>query len=355
MLGQTKEIADRLSDLENHLRDENPLLVDVIKSYRQLDTLARRIGLIDRNQSYAAMIPWWPLVSVLGTFSAGKSTFINNYLQKDLQQTGNQAVDDKFSVICFSNNADTRVLPGVALDADPRFPFFNFSEQLEKVSSGEGDRVDAYLQLKTCNSELLRGSILIDSPGFDADSQRTSTLKITDYIIELSDLVMVFFDARHPEPGAMQDTLTHLVGGTIKRHDSNKFLHILNQIDSTAREDNPEDVVGAWQRALAQEGLTAGKFYTIYNKQAAIPIEDPALRERYERKCDEDVQAIHKRIEQVRVERAYRIIKSLEKTARNIKDVQVPLLKELSTNWIRGTLWRDGIIWMLILVRHVHH
>ena len=57
----------------------------------------------------------------------------------------------------------------------------------------------------------LRGKILIDSPGFDADAQRTSTLKITDHIIDLSDLVLVFFDARHPEPGAMSDTLAHLV------------------------------------------------------------------------------------------------------------------------------------------------
>lgn len=57
----------------------------------------------------------------------------------------------------------------------------------------------------------LKGRILIDSPGFDADEQRKATLRITDHIIELSDLVLVFFDARHPEPGAMQDTLEHLI------------------------------------------------------------------------------------------------------------------------------------------------
>ena len=77
--------------------------------------------------------------------------------------------------------------------------------------------MDAYLQLKTSASEQLRGRIMIDSPGFDADSQRNATLRLTSHIIDLSDLVLVFFDARHPEPGAMRDTLAHLVGQTIKR------------------------------------------------------------------------------------------------------------------------------------------
>lgn len=349
MVRQDKDITARLRRLESHLRDENPLLVKVVRRYRQLDRIGWRTGLLARNQSHAAMIPWWPLISVLGTFSAGKSTFINNYLTQKLQATGNQAVDDKFSVICYSNDSESRVLPGVALDADPRFPFYQISEELEKVEEGEGNRVDAYLQLKTSNSDQLRGKIIIDSPGFDADSQRTATLRITDHIIDLSDLVLVFFDARHPEPGAMQDTLTHLVGNTIKRHDSSKFLYILNQIDTTAREDNPEDVVGAWQRAIAQEGLTAGKFYNIYNKDVASPIADETLRERYERKCDEDMGEIHDRMEQVREERAYRIIDALEKTARIIDEVQIPRLKQLQLRWLRGTLWRNAIMWILIL------
>ena len=58
----------------------------------------------------------------------------------------------------------------------------------------------------------------------------------------------------------------------------------MNQIDVTADENNLEDVVGAWQRALAQKGLTAGRFYSIYNEDVAVPIVDEAVRERFERK-----------------------------------------------------------------------
>ena len=337
-------IEKRLQSLEAHLAHENPVLLSAVKSFRELDRVAYRMGLLEQTQSYATMIPWWPLIAILGTFSAGKSTFINHYLNFRLQNTGNQAVDDKFTVVCQSREPEVHTLPGLALDADPRFPFYQISEEIDKVTAGEGKRIDAYLQLKTCPSEALKGKILIDSPGFDADQQRTSTLRITEHIVNLSDLVLVFFDARHAEPGAMQDTLQHLVSKALPRSDSSKFLYILNQIDTTAREDNPEEVFGAWQRALAQAGLTAGRFYTIYNPDAAVPIEDPALRARFESKRDTDLAEIHNRIRQVEIERAYRIIGNLEKVARDFEDRLVPLLSGALQRWRKRVLILDGVV-----------
>lgn len=342
-------IEGRLKHLESHLEQENPVLLNTVRSFRKLDMASYRMGLLDQNESYATQIPWWPLISVLGTFSAGKSTFINHYLGFKLGRTGNQAVDDRFTVICYSREQTSHALPGVALDADPRFPFYQMSEKIDKVALGEGRRIDAYLQLKTCPSEHLRGKILIDSPGFDADAQRTSTLRITDYIMDLSDLVLVMFDARHPEPGAMKDTLDHLVSKTINRPDSGKFLYILNQIDTAAGEDNPEEVVAAWQRALGDRGLTAGRFYSIYNPDSAIPIDDDKLRERFERKRDTDLSEIHARMHEVEIERAYRIIGALEKTARDIEEHSVPALKEALGRWKRRVLWGDGIVLALLL------
>lgn len=349
MRGAGPVIETRLKHLEAHLEQENPVLLTTVQSFRELDSIAYRMGLFDPEQSFATQIPWWPLVSVLGTFSAGKSTFINDYLGMKLQRSGNQAVDDKFTVLCFSSQSTTHALPGQALDSDPRFPFYKISSEIEKVAAGEGSRIDAYLQLKTSTSTALRGKILIDSPGFDADAQRTSTLRITDHIIDLSDLVLVFFDARHPEPGAMRDTLDHLVSKTIKRQDSGKFLYILNQIDTTAREDNPEEVVAAWQRALGERGLTAGRFFAIYNEAAANPIIDEALRKRFQSKRDTDLAEIHERMEQVEIERAYRIVGSLEKTARGFEEQTVPALKRLLEQWRKRTLIGDLFAAILIV------
>src|SRR6266699_1742886 len=348
-MAQPTQLEKRLANLEVHLAQENPVLLRAVKSFRDLDTVARRLGFFNQEESYATRVPWWPLIAVLGTYSAGKSTFLNAYLGYRLQLTGNQAVDDKFTVVCFSNEEGVRILPGLALDADPRFPFYQISHAIEETAPGEGRRIDAYLQLKTCPSEAVRAKILIDSPGFDADAQRTSTLRITNHIVDLADLVLVFFDARHPESGTMQDTLEHLVAQTIVRPDSSKFLYILNQIDATAKEDNPEDVVASWQRALAQAGLTAGRFYRIYDREASIPIDDEALRTRFETKRDEDVAEIYGRMQQVEVDRAYRIVGILEQTVHDITGKVIPKLQGMLELWRRRVLWADGIVFGAIL------
>ncbi len=345
-----KSIRERLAKLEAHLNNENPLLLDVVSKFKKLDTVAYKMGLLKTTESYATSIPWWPLVSVLGTFSAGKSSFINSFLGDKLQLTGNQAVDDKFTVVSYSNSEENRVLPGVALNADPRFPFYQMSEEIDKVANGEGRRIDAYLQMKTSNSDKLSGKIIIDSPGFDADDQRNAILRLTDHIVDLSDLVLVFFDARHPEPGAMHDTLDHLVANTITRSDSEKFLYILNQIDTAAKEDNPESVVAAWQRALAAKGLTAGRFYSIYNTELAVPIEDETVRKRFERKCEQDKAAILDRIHQVEIERSYRIVGALETIASDIENQVVPAVKAAMNKWVKLVLTLDAIAVALFII-----
>ncbi len=338
-----EQISDRLKSLKEHLKQENSVLQEVITSFHNLDYVSRRLGFFEKNETHAAQTPWWPLVSVLGTYSSGKSTFINHYLQYNLQPTGTQAVDDKFTVICYTNEDQARTLPGLALDSDPRFPLYRISQAIEEVAPNEGQNADAFLQLKTCKSKNLRGKILIDSPGFDADAQRTSTLRITDRIIDLSDLVLVFFDARHPESGSMRDTLQHLVQSTIKRQDASKFLYILNQIDVSAREDNPEQVFAAWQRSLAQYGLTAGRYYCIYNPQFSLPIENESIRARYQKKRDDDLAEIYSRIEQVKVDRAYRIIGMLEKTARKLEEEVSQNIREFIRNWRHQVLLIEGL------------
>lgn len=346
MSQSSSQINKYLKSLQKHLTDEhpdNPTLANAVKSFRKMDYVGHSMGLLEKDQSYATFVTWWPMIAVLGTFSAGKSTYINSYLDVPLQRTGNQAVDDKFTVICYSRHNEAKTLPGIALDADPRFPFFQISRSIDEISEAGQERIDAYLQLKTCPSENLRGKILIDSPGFDADNQRASTLRLTQHIINLSDLVLVFFDARHPEPKAMQDTLAYLVSASVNRADANKFLYILNQIDVTAQEDNPEEVVSAWQRSLAEVGLVTGRFYRIYNPSAAVPIANPHIRQRFEKKREEDMADINARIRQIEVERSYRIVGKLEQTAKSIKNHFVVKLSDMLNKWKSKVMLFDGL------------
>lgn len=340
----------RLQLLQDHLKTENPVLVSVVKRYRELDKVAQKMGLLHADESYATQISWWPLVSVLGTFSAGKSSFINTYLDVDVQQSGNQAVDDRFTVLSYGEGSEVRTLPGIALDSDPRFPFYQISEDIEEVAKGAGSRIDNYLQMKVVPSESLRGKILIDSPGFDADEQRKETLKITDHIIELSDLVLVLFDARHPEPGAMQDTLEHLVKGSQRRNDNSKFLFILNQIDTSAKDDNMEDIVASWQKALVQCGMSSGSFYVIFNDKLATPTADEVVWERYVSKRNTDYAAIMKRMDDIHIERVYRIIGSMESLSNQLEQQVVPQVQAAKQRWKKRVILTDLVIFIPLII-----
>ncbi len=349
-MNPANRMQNRLERLQEHLERENPILVSVVGRYRQLDKVSQKMGLLDADSSYATQISWWPLVSVLGTFSAGKSSFINSYLGLKVQSTGNQAVDDRFTVMTYSGDSEVRTLPGIALDGDPRFPFYQISEDIENVTQGEGSRIDNYLQMKAAPSEQLRGKILIDSPGFDADEQRKATLKITDHIIDLSDLVLVLFDARHPEPGAMQDTLEHLVRGSQKRNDSSKFLFILNQIDTSAKEDNMEDIVAAWQKSLVQSGLGTGRFYVIFNEDLAVPVENKSVWDRYVSKRNSDYAEITKRMEDINIERVYRIIGSMESLSNQIEQQAVPQIQMAMQRWKKRVIITDLVIFIPLII-----
>jgi len=123
-------IKERHESLKKHLKEENPVLLDIVQKYEILDNIGYKSGFLEENDSYTGNISWWPIISILGTFSAGKSSFINNYMGVKIQSSANQAVDDKFTAICYSNSEQVRTLPGIALDSDPRFPFYGISDEI---------------------------------------------------------------------------------------------------------------------------------------------------------------------------------------------------------------------------------
>ena len=55
-------------------------------------------------------------------------------------------------------------MPGLALDSDPRFPLYRIGNEIDAELKGESQRLDTYLQLKTSDSEELRGRniLLVD-------------------------------------------------------------------------------------------------------------------------------------------------------------------------------------------------
>ena len=74
------------------------------------------------------------------------------------------------------------------------------------------------------------------------------------------------------------------------------------------------------------------------------------MRRRFEWKRDQDLSDIHQRIEQVSVERAYRIVASLEKRANEIEEHYVPEIQGLIASWRRKVLaWDLGYLLLAAL------
>ena len=143
LISPERALDDRLETLAAHLKAEQPDLLAVLPILRTFDKVLADIGLLGRGESLAGRIAWWPSVSVLGLYSAGKSSFINSFLGTGLQETGNQAVDDLFTVICHGAASSSPPLPGSAINADMRFPFFRIADRLDRAAADEGRDIDS--------------------------------------------------------------------------------------------------------------------------------------------------------------------------------------------------------------------
>ena len=143
-----KTISKHLINLENYFSASNPILQKASQSFHQLDQLECDLGLIDDDETTATKSSWWPIVSLLGGFSTAKTEFINRYLSTSLHSSNH-----KFTVHQYTPQATNATLPGTALDADHRLPFYQISHKIELTEPGEGSKVNAYLELKTVNSD----------------------------------------------------------------------------------------------------------------------------------------------------------------------------------------------------------
>ena len=85
-----------------------------------------------------AGISWKPIVLVLGNYSSGKSTLINELLGADIQKTGQAPTDDSFTVITQASADQEDVVierDGRVLLNDSTYPFESFKKHGKRFSS----------------------------------------------------------------------------------------------------------------------------------------------------------------------------------------------------------------------------
>lgn len=210
-----------------------------IKSLRAelLEMVADHLSPVATHYGYSEVplettIKWRPQVLLLGNYSSGKSTLINDFLGAQIQRTGQAPTDDSFTIITYDDNPEvgaevqtTDVRDGKFLLNDPEYPF----ESLKK----HGQRFASHFRLKKVNSPFLKNLALIDTPGMlDSITERDRGYNYQEVIgdlAQIADLVLVLFDPH--KAGTVREAHTSLRDTLPARTFEDRVLFVLNRID----------------------------------------------------------------------------------------------------------------------------
>jgi predicted GTPase len=177
-------------------------------------------------------INWKPIILLLGNYSSGKSTFINEFLGFDIQSTGQAPTDDCFTIITndevISTDEPLRVTEkrdGKVIVNDPMYPFLSLKKHGEKFIS--------HFRLKKINSPYLKNIALIDTPGMlDSISEKNRGYDYQEVIgdlAQLADLILVFFDPH--KAGTVREAHISLRDILPTRTFENRVHFVLNRVD----------------------------------------------------------------------------------------------------------------------------
>jgi hypothetical protein len=307
-----------LINLEKHFANDNPVLLKSAKVFHDLDQIEYDLGLIEMDETTACKNSWWPIVSLIGGNSTAKSRFINSYLGAQQLPSGIQASSHKFTVLLQNTQASPATLPGTALDVDPRYPFYQISRKIEQLQKGEGNRINSYLELKTINSERLKGKLFIDSPNMSALPSNPINSMLIKHIVENSDLVLLFTDLFESASSMLDEIIQQI----IIHQDSNKFIYLIDEPLATLNPAKTNEIITSWQRKLSGMGLHTGQFIILPNQQSSI---NPLSKV--------DFSEINQRMVNIGYDRSYRVLDSLEKNIREIEDVVIPEVQKGIALW----------------------
>ena len=107
---------------ENYVESLRQELVGIVEE--KLSPLAEKYSY--SKTRLEAGISWKPVVLVLGNYSSGKSTLINELIGADIQKTGQAPTDDSFTVITQAPAEQQDMVidrDGMVLLNDPTYPF----------------------------------------------------------------------------------------------------------------------------------------------------------------------------------------------------------------------------------------
>ena len=226
-----------------------------------------------------SILKWKPIVLVIGNYSSGKSTLINELLGQDIQRTGQAPTDDSFTIITAGGVGEgTQEIPGSTLVNDETLPFGSFKKF--------GERFMSHFLLKKMENPILENMAIIDSPGMlDSVTEKDrgyDYMAVLGEIANLADLIVLMFDPH--KAGTIKETYTAIRSTLPEKSGEDRIIFVMSRVDEC---DNLSDLVRSYGALCWNMSQMTGRkdiphIYLTYAPSEAEPSDmlAPLARER---------------------------------------------------------------------------
>ncbi|MEN8135432.1 MAG: dynamin family protein [Thermodesulfobacteriota bacterium] len=188
--------------------------------------------------SLEAALKWKSIVLLLGNYSSGKSTLINELFGSNIQRTGQSPTDDSFTIITSQDHgAAPKDTSGSNLVNDERLPFTAFKQY--------GEQFISHLTLKQIDAPQLTNMAIIDTPGMlDSITEKDRGYNYNSVIgdlARLADLVVLMFDPH--KAGTIREVYDTIRNTLPANSGEDRIIFVMSRIDEC---DNPGDLIRSY-------------------------------------------------------------------------------------------------------------
>lgn len=215
------------TELQNILKERvhqhlQPLFQKYNRDFRDLDSILK----------------WKPMVLLIGNYSSGKSTLVNELAGVDIQRTGQAPTDDAFTIITSdSEEAKAQEIPGSTLVNDETLPFTQLKEH--------GEQFISHFRMKKVVNPNLTNMAIIDSPGMlDSVTEKDrgyDYMAVISQLAKLADLVVLMFDPL--KAGTIKETYTAIRDTLPESAGEDRIVFAMSRIDEC---DSMPDLVRSY-------------------------------------------------------------------------------------------------------------
>ena len=208
----------------------------------QKRSLAKLGPLFSRYQldhdTLESALKWKSIVLLLGNFSSGKSTLINELFGTDIQRTGQSPTDDSFTILTAPEGGSApQEVPGSSLLNNDRLPFTSLKKY--------GEQFAAHFTMKQVDSPQLENMAIIDTPGMlDAVTEKDRGYDYNGVVGDLgrlADLVVLMFDPH--KAGTIREVYETIRNTLPGSSGEDRVIFVMSRIDEC---DNPADLIRSY-------------------------------------------------------------------------------------------------------------